>query len=88
MPSEQKVCKILVNNSICANNVVDAQYVKVFLHSNDKPVFGLVDTGAGTSVGNPQLLAKLPSDTKLDKSEYYRMTTVNGGHMDVWVLLT
>ena len=62
MPSEQKVGKILVNNSICGNNVVDAQYVKVFLHSNDKHVFGLVGTGAGTSVGNPQLLAKLPSD--------------------------
>ena len=62
MPSKQKVGKILVNNSICGNNVVDAQYVKVFLHSNDKHVFGLVDTGAETSVGNPQLLAKLPSD--------------------------
>ena len=82
MPTNTKP-KTLFNNSICCKDLVDPQYVKVELFSSGTPVYALVDTGAGTSVANPKLLSKLPSDIELRKSEFDHMTTVSGDSMNI-----
>ena len=82
MPTNTKP-KTLFNNSICCKDLVDPQYVKVELFSSVTPVYALVDTGVGTSVANPKLLSKLPSDIELRKSEFDHMTTVSGDSMNI-----